>query len=111
LLAALTIIQRRYLTLAELRGAYAGELGQTQFLPSSYIKYGIDYDGDGHPNLIKSTPDVLASTANYLRGYGWRRGEPWREGSANFEILREWNRALIYRQAIVVFAERLERAR
>jgi lytic murein transglycosylase len=107
LLAALTIVERGYLTSQEMRGAYAGELGQTQFLPSSYIKYAIDYYGDGRPNLIKSVPDVLASTANYLRGYGWQRGSPWREGSANFEVLREWNRALIYRQAIAVFADRL----
>jgi lytic murein transglycosylase len=111
LLAALTIIERGFLRPEEMRGAYAGELGQTQFLPSSYIKYGIDYDGDGHPNLIKSVPDVLASTANYLRGYGWKAGQPWREGSANFEVLREWNRALVYRQAITHFADRLTQVR
>lgn len=111
LLAALQILDRGYLSLGEMRGAYAGELGQTQFLPSSYIKYAIDYDGSGRPDLIKSVPDVLASTANYLRGYGWKRGGGWREGSANFEVLREWNRALIYRQAIAVFADRLVAAR
>ena len=111
LLAALVIIERGYLAPSEMRGAYAGELGQTQFLPSSYIKYAIDYDGNGHPNLIKSVPDVLASTANYLRGYGWKRGAPWQEGSANFEVLREWNRALIYRQAITHFANRLTQER
>jgi lytic murein transglycosylase len=107
LMAALQIVDRGYLRLEEMRGAYAGELGQTQFLPSSYIKFAIDYDGDGRPNLIKSAPDVLASTANYLRGYGWKRGQPWQEGSENFEILREWNRALIYRKTIAYFADRL----
>jgi len=107
LMAALQIVERGYLRLEEMRGAYAGELGQTQFLPSSYIKFAIDYDGDGRPNLIRSAPDVLASTANYLRGYGWKRGAPWQEGSENFEILREWNRALVYRKTIAHFAGRL----
>ena len=111
LLAALQIIERGYLKPEEMRGAYAGELGQTQFLPSSYIKFAIDYDGDGRPNLIKSAPDVLASTANYLRGYGWKAGQPWQEGSANFEVLREWNRALVYRKTIAYFADRLAAGR
>jgi lytic murein transglycosylase len=66
LLAALQIVQRGDLSLRELIGAYAGEIGQTQFLPSSYIKYGVDYDGDGHVDLRHSVPDVLASTANLL---------------------------------------------
>jgi lytic murein transglycosylase len=107
LFAALQIVQRGDLRLEEMRGAYAGELGQTQFLPSSYIKFAIDYDGNGHPNLIRSSPDALASTANYLRGYGWKRGGSWQEGSENFEVLREWNRALVYRKTIAYFADRL----
>jgi lytic murein transglycosylase len=107
LFAALQIVQRGDLRLEEMRGAYAGELGQTQFLPSSYIEFAIDYDGSGHPNLIKSSADVLASTANYLRGYGWKRGGSWQEGSENFEVLREWNRALVYRKTIAHFADRL----
>jgi lytic murein transglycosylase len=111
LMAALTIIERGYLRPEELRGAYAGELGQTQFLPSSYVKFAVDYDGDGHPNLIRSAPDVLASTANFLRGYGWKRGGSWQEGSENFEVLREWNRALVYRKTIAYFADRLVEGR
>jgi lytic murein transglycosylase len=107
LMAALQIIERGYLRLEEMRGAYAGELGQTQFLPSSYIKYAIDYDGDGRPNLIKSATDVLGSTANFLRGSGWKAGGSWEEGSANFEVLREWNRAMVYRKTIAHFADRL----
>jgi hypothetical protein len=46
-------------------------------MPSEYYQYGVDYDGDGKRNLIRSVPDVLASTANYLHGLGWKRGEPW----------------------------------
>jgi lytic murein transglycosylase len=107
LLAALKIVQRGDLPLRDLVGAYAGEIGQTQFLPSSYIKYGVDYDGNGHVDLRHSVPDVLASTANLLKVNGWRAGAPYREGAGNFDVLREWNRALVYRKTIVHFAERL----
>jgi lytic murein transglycosylase len=110
LLAALKIVQRGDLSLRDLVGAYAGEIGQTQFLPSSYIKYGVDYDGDGHVDLRRSAPDILASTANLLKVNGWRAGAPFGEGTANFEAMREWNHAEIYRKTIVLFAERLTRA-
>ena len=107
LLAALRIVQRGDLPLRDLIGAYAGEIGQTQFLPSSYIKYGVDYDGDGHVDLRHSAADVLASTANLLKTNGWHAGASFGEGSANFEVMREWNRAEVYRKTIVLFAERL----
>jgi lytic murein transglycosylase len=107
LIAALQIVQRGDLPLRDLIGAYAGEIGQTQFLPSSYIKYGVDFDGNGHVDLRHSVPDVLASTANLLKTNGWQAGQPYREGSANFEVMREWNRSEIYRKTLVLFAQRL----
>ncbi len=107
LIAALKIVQRGDLPLRDLIGAYAGEIGQTQFLPSSYIKYGVDFDGDGHVDLRHSVADVLASTANLLKTNGWRAGAAFGEGTANFEVMREWNRAEVYRKTIVLFAERL----
>lgn len=107
LLAALKIVQRGDLPPGDLIGAYAGEIGQTQFLPSSYIKYGVDYDGNGRVDLRHSVPDVLASTANLLKVNGWHAGAPFEEGTANFEVMREWNRAVVYRKAIVLFAEQL----
>ncbi len=107
LLAALQIVQRGDLPMSGLIGAYAGEIGQTQFLPSSYIKYGIDYDGKGHVDLRHSVPDVLASTANLLKKNGWHTGAPFGEGTANFEVMREWNRSEVYRKTMVLFAERL----
>ena len=76
LISALKIVQRGDLPLSDLIGAYAGEIGQTQFLPSSYIKYGVDYDGNGHVDLRHSVPDVLASTANLLKVNGWKAGAP-----------------------------------
>ncbi len=60
-------------------GSWAGELGQTQFLPSHYVKHAVDYDGDGRRNLMKSVPDVVASSANFLKFLGWQRGQPWLE--------------------------------
>ena len=76
-LDALRLIQRGDLRPQEMIGLWAGELGQTQMMPSEYFQYAVDYDGDGVRNLLRSAPDVLASTANYLVGLGWRRGEPW----------------------------------
>src|SRR5882757_1356276 len=107
LLAALKIVQRGDLRLSDMIGAYAGEIGQTQFLPSSYIKYGVDFDGDGHVDLRHSVPDVLASTANLLHTSGFKMGAPYGEATANFEAMREWNRAVIYRKTIGYFADQL----
>jgi lytic murein transglycosylase len=77
LLDALRLIERGDLAPEDMIGSWAGELGQTQMMPSEYNQYGVDYDGDGKRNLIRSVPDVLASTANYLHGLGWKKGEPW----------------------------------
>ena len=107
LIAALKILQRGDLPLRDLIGAYAGEIGQTQFLPSSYIKYGVDYDGSGHVDLRHSVPDVLASTANLLKTNGWRAGAPFGEGTENFQVMREWNRSEVYRKTMVLFSQRL----
>ena len=107
LIAALRILQRGDLPPSQMIGAYAGEIGQTQFLPSSYIKYGVDFDGDGRVDLRHSVADVLASTANLLKTNGWHAGQPYDQGSENFEVMREWNRSEIYRRALVLFAHKL----
>jgi lytic murein transglycosylase len=79
-IAALKIIDRGDLSPDEMVGSWAGELGQTQFLPTHYFTYAVDYDGDGRRNLLRSGPDVIGSTANYIAtGLKWRRGEPWLE--------------------------------
>src|SRR5690348_448185 len=107
LLAALKIVQRGDLPLRDLIGAYAGEIGQTQFLPSSYIKYGVDFDADGRVDLRHSVADVLASTANLLKVNGWHAGAPFGEGTENFQVMREWNRSETYRKTLVLFSEKL----
>ncbi|GGI26327.1 lytic murein transglycosylase [Bradyrhizobium guangdongense] len=79
-IAALKIIDRGDLTPEEMIGSWAGELGQTQFLPTHYVNYAVDYDGDGRRDLLRSEDDVIGSTANYIaNGLKWRRGEPWLE--------------------------------
>jgi len=77
-IAALKIIDRGDLTPTEMVGSWAGELGQTQFLSTHYFNYAVDYDGDGRRDLLRSSADVIGSTANYIAtGLKWRRGEPW----------------------------------
>ena len=92
LIAALKIIDRGDLTADQMIGPFAGELGQFQFLPAHYVEYGIDYDGDGRCDLIHSTPDALASAANYLSKIGWRRGEPWLE-EVQVPASMDWSQA------------------
>jgi lytic murein transglycosylase len=107
LLAALRIVNRGDMAASQMHGAWAGEIGQTQFLPSSYLKFAVDYDGKGRRDLIHSVPDVLASTANYLKGYGWQRGQPWGEGTPNFQVLLQWNSSEVYTKTVAYFAEQL----
>lgn len=105
--AALRIVQRGDMTPRQMRGGWAGEIGQVQFLPESYDKYTVDYDGDGRRDLRHSIPDILASTANYLRAHGWQRGRSWGRGTANYRVIKEWNRAEVYARTISVMAQRL----
>ena len=86
LMDALRIIDRGDMASADMRGDWAGEIGQTQFLPSSYMKYAVSYSGRGKPNLISNKADVLASTANYLAQHGWQRGQGWGPGEPNFAV-------------------------
>jgi len=108
LMSALTIVNRGDMSNEQLVGAWAGEIGQTQFLPSSYVKFAVDFDGNGRRDLIRSVPDALASTANYLQGYGWQKGGPLAEGTHNFSVLKEWNRAEVYQKTIALFTQRLQ---
>jgi membrane-bound lytic murein transglycosylase B len=103
----LRIVERGDMVPSEMHGAWAGEIGQTQFLPSSYLKYAIDYDGNGRRDLIHSVPDALASTANYLKAYGWQPGQPWGPGTANFQVLLQWNASQVYTQTVAYFAQQL----
>jgi membrane-bound lytic murein transglycosylase B len=76
-------------------------------MASSYMKFAIDFDGDGRRDLLRSTPDVLASTANYLRGYGWQPGSSWEPGSPNFAVIQHWNKSQVYAKTIALLATRI----
>lgn len=77
LFLALHILNDNQVQLNNFHGEWAGASGQPQFLPSSWYKYAVDYDGDGRKDIWKSLPDALASIANYLHVNGWNPGEPW----------------------------------
>ena len=109
LMDALRIVERGDLAPQEMRGAWAGEIGQTQFMPSSYIKFAVDFDGNGRRDLLRSAPDVLASTANFLAGHGWQRGKDWEPGSANFAVIQQWNKSEVYARTVAYFATQLTR--
>ena len=94
LYAALQLIDTGVLSESTV-GAKHGEVGQTQFLPGNVLTYGRDGDGDGKLDL-RSKADALASTANFLRGHGWRPGGGYQPGQANFRALQGWNSASVY---------------
>ena len=77
LMDALRIIDRGDLRPSQMIGSWAGELGQTQFLPSHYYKHAVDYDGDGRRDLLNSPADIIGSTAAFIKHLGWQRGQPW----------------------------------
>ncbi|MBS0225989.1 MAG: lytic murein transglycosylase [Proteobacteria bacterium] len=106
----LKIAQRGDVAVEDLKGSWAGAFGQTQFMPSTYNRMAVDFDGDGHRDLVRSAPDALASTANYLLKSGWREGQPWgyevklpagfnsaQAGRKNRKALSQWQAQGIHR--------------
>ncbi len=102
LLSALQILQAGRIPRREFVGSWAGAMGQTQFLPSSYLKYAVDFDGDGKADIWHDVPDVLASIANYLQKTGWQPNLPW-----GFEVTVP--RPFDYRLSRGTFAEWTQR--
>jgi len=74
---ALSMVSRGYIDAPSMTGSWAGAMGQTQFMPSSYLKYAVDFDGNGRRDIWRTTDDALASIANYLKGFGWDDDETW----------------------------------
>jgi lytic murein transglycosylase len=107
LINALRIIDRGDMSPAEMRGGWAGEIGPMQFLPSSYVKYAVDFDANGRKDLMRNLADMLGSTGNYLKQKGWRAGQPWGPGTHNFNVIREWNKAEVYVRTIAAMSQRL----
>jgi lytic murein transglycosylase len=107
LVDALKLVARGDMQPDEMRGAWAGEIGQTQFMPSTYLKYATSADGGSVADLVGNSADALASTANFLKAKGWKRGQGFHEGEPNFAALLEWNAAPVYAKTIAYFADRL----
>lgn len=105
LIAALTLIDRGVLS-ASSTGAMHGEVGQTQFLPKNVLLFGSSLDGGG-VNLNQKA-DALASTANFLRGHGWRPGAGYSPGQPNFAALQGWNAASVYQQALAIMGNEID---
>ena len=103
---ALKMVQRGAASGAS-RSAWAGEIGQTQFMPSTYLKSAVSYGGGGSPDLNHNAGDVLASTAHFLQQHGWQRGAGWAPGEPNFAAIQEWNKSKVYSRTIAYFATRL----
>ena len=105
LLAAIEIVDRGYLTPSEMKGAWAGEIGQTQLLPEEYLKFGTDGDGNGRIDLRQDAADVLFTTGKYIQSLGWRGGEPWLE-AVQVPLGFPWDRAaLVNKEPRANFAE------
>ncbi|MCW7542230.1 lytic murein transglycosylase [Aurantimonas litoralis] len=105
LLAAIEIVDRGYLSPSEMKGAWAGEIGQTQLLPEEYLEFGTDGDGNGRIDLRQDAADVLFTTGKYIQSLGWRGGEPWLEA---VQVPSEfpWDRAaLVNKEPRANFAE------
>jgi membrane-bound lytic murein transglycosylase B len=77
LLAALRVVEEGHQQPSAMKGSWAGAMGQVQFMPTTFIGYAVDYDGDGRKDIWKSLPDAFASAANYLKSAGWRSGKSW----------------------------------
>jgi lytic murein transglycosylase len=108
LIDALALVDRGIVTQPhQLHGAWAGEVGQTQLMPSAYLLYATTPDGSGTPDLIHNSADALASTAAFLKGHGWQSGAGWNEGEPNFPVILQWNSAEIYAKTVALFADRL----
>ena len=89
------------------KGAKHGELGHTQFLPGNALTYGVDANGDGRVDLYNQT-DALASTANFLRKKGWKKGRGYQKGEPNFKVIQQWNAAGVYQQAIAIMGAQID---
>ncbi len=90
------------------KGAKHGELGHTQFLPGNALRYGVDIDRNGRVDFYNQS-DALASTANFLASKGWRRGAGFQQGQPNFAVIKEWNAATVYQQAIAIMGAEIMR--
>jgi lytic murein transglycosylase len=106
LIGALKLVDQGSISMATV-GAKHGELGHTQFLPGNALTYGVDGNGDGAVDFYNMT-DALASTANFLAKKGWQPGKGYQEGEPNFAVIKQWNAAKVYQQAIALMGAQID---
>lgn len=104
--SAFVVIDRGIYDLSKAKGAWAGEIGQTQFLPSSFLLGATDFDGGG-VDVFNSPADVIGSTAKWFAANGWRAGGDYHEGSANYNVIKKWNKAGVYQKTIAKLADEI----
>ena len=109
LYAVLKILANGDTTPNRMVGSWAGAMGHTQFMPTSYLSYAVDHTGDGRRDIWSDDPtDALASTANFLRAKGWKPGRGYAPGQPNFRVIEQWNAASVYQQSIALMAARID---
>lgn len=109
MLAAMEIIDRGLIDLSKKRGAWAGEIGQTQLLATRFLLGATDFDGGGI-NVFNSSPDAIGTTANWFAKRGWRRGQGFQPGTSNYRLIQEWNRSDNYQLTIAVLGKDIDEA-
>jgi membrane-bound lytic murein transglycosylase B len=105
-IGALKLVDRGTIS-GSTKGAKHGELGHTQFLPGNALQYGVDGNGDGRVDLYNQA-DAMASTANFLRKKGWKPGKGYQQGQPNFRVIKQWNAATVYQQAIAIMGAKID---
>lgn len=100
LMNALKIIDQGHIAAYDMEGSWAGAMGQCQFMPSSFLSYAVDYDGDGKRDIWNTQADVFASIANYLHSSGWNT-----DNENNFNVLLKWNRSRYFATAVMNIAQ------
>lgn len=108
LLNALTILNEGHIRVEDMQGSWAGAMGQCQFMPTSFLRYAVDGNGDGKKDIWSTRPDVFASIANYLHSEGWDGSKGWgskKHPRDNFNVLLKWNRSRYFATAVSQLAD------
>ena len=108
LINALKIMETEKMPVDDFQGSWAGAFGQCQFMPTSFLKYAVDFDGDGKRDIWYTQGDVFASIANYLHSEGWNADENIKEDNNNFKVLLKWNRSRYFATAIGKLVEAIK---
>jgi lytic murein transglycosylase len=105
--SAFRLMYKNKWPITKLKGSWAGALGQCQFMPSTYLKHGVDADHDGYIDLWTSMDDIFYSMANLLKNEGWQTGQKYHSGTENYNVLKRWNRSDYFATAVGQLADKI----